>query len=415
MAAIPSRSRPPVVLLGGEAVTVSAARSLHADGVRVYALGARTDPVRRSRACHSFTDLGAYEGVQERWLEWLAGGPKGAVLLPCNDDSLELLARQRPLLEELGYLLAEADDEVLLAMLDKSRTYELAEAAQIPVPRWRYVRNGDDAQAAAETFEFPCALKPLNSTLFASYFGLRKKVLLAERPEDLFEGFAQTRPLGMEMMVTEIVPGPDHAYFSYYSYIDERGEPLFHFTKQKLRQWPTRFGLACYEITNWNPAAADVGLRFFQGVGLRGVGNVEFKRDARDGQLKLIECNHRFTAANELVRQSGLDIPLFSYRRIAGLPTPDMRSYRHGVRLWNPVEDVRALLEYRKRGELTVRGWGRSLLHRQHFPMLRIDDPLPSAVSFATKLRRLKGRISAGAGLRRSLPPPPPGTSSVRG
>jgi hypothetical protein len=94
---------PPAVLLGGEAIAVSAARSLGA-GVRVYALGdAKFDAVAHCRYCDTFVDLGSGEGVQERWLEWLQKeGPRGAVILPCNDDGLEMIARNRQLLTDLG-------------------------------------------------------------------------------------------------------------------------------------------------------------------------------------------------------------------------------------------------------------------------------------------------------------------------
>jgi D-aspartate ligase len=391
---------PPAVIVGGGHIAVSVARSLHWAGVQVFALGAATDPIRSSRACSSFTDIGEYAGSQERCLEWLESGPRGAVLLPCNDDSLELVARNRPRLLELGYLPVEADDDVLLAMLDKARTYELAQAGGIDVPRTVTLHSEEDFEAAASALEFPFALKPLHSHRFAGHFGLRKKVLIARSPAELRDAFERFRMLGLDVLATEIVPGPDDAFVSYFSYVDEHGNPMFDFTKRKLRQWPTRFGLGCYHVTDWNPLVRDLGRRFLQGAGLRGIGNVEFKRDSRDGRLKLIECNHRFTATNELVRAAGLDLPLFTYSRLVGLPPPEMDSYRVGVHLWYPIEDVVALWAYRRQGELSLRSWARSLLHRQHFPMFRFDDPVPTLTDvrthFQVRLRRLQRRRPRG-------------------
>lgn len=66
-------------------------------------------------------------------LDWLANGsPKRAVLLPCNDDGLELVLRHRAELEELGNVPIEANAKVLAAMLDKQKTYELALASASP-------------------------------------------------------------------------------------------------------------------------------------------------------------------------------------------------------------------------------------------------------------------------------------------
>jgi D-aspartate ligase len=117
--------------------------------------------------------------------------------------------------------------------------------------------------------------------------------------------------------------------------------------------------------------------------------NVEFKRDARDGRLKLIECNHRFTAPNEQFRIAGIDIALFTYCRLAGLPTPVVDGYRAGVRLWHPGTDARAFLALRRRGELSLAGWLRSVARPQHFPLFRWDDPQPSLGLHAVRARRL--------------------------
>lgn len=64
-----------------------------------------------------------------------------------------------------------------------------------------------------------------------------------------------------------------------------------------------------------------------------------FKRDGRDGRFKLIECNPRFTAANELVRQAGTDLARLAYRRALGDGVSDVSSrFAEGARLWHPVE-----------------------------------------------------------------------------
>lgn len=386
-----SGSTPPAVLLGGTANAVSAARSLsRLAGAAVYALGRATDPVRRSRHCAGFVDVGAGDDVQARCMTWLEQGPRGAVVLPCIDDGVELIGRNRRRLEQLGYHPIEADDEVLLAMLDKARTYTLARQAGLPTPRTATVRRPEEADSLSAEFEFPYALKPLHSHLFARHF--RDKVLLVHNRAELLDALTRTDALGLSMLLTEIVPGDDDQYHSYYSYLDGSGQALVHFTKRKFRQWPIRFGLSCYQTSDWNEEAAEAGLRFFQGIGLRGVGNVEFKRDARDGQLKVIECNPRFTAANELVRLSGIDFPLIAYHRALGRESALPTTYRCGLRMWHPLEDARALVAYRRSGELTTRQWLRSLLHRLHFPMFRVDDPMPTVASLAAKTWRLGHR-----------------------
>jgi D-aspartate ligase len=202
------------------------------------------------------------------------------------------------------------------------------------------------------------------------------------------------------MVLTEIIPGRDDAFESYYSYLDENGEPLFEFTKRKLRQYPTRFGLGTYHKTDWNPEVAELGLAFLRAAGVRGLANVEFKRDSRDRRLKLIECNYRFTGATELLRASGLELARFVYERALGRPGPDLSRYRTDVHLLYPFEDLRAFLDLRREGELTSLEWARSLARRQHFPVASARDPLPTLVQHGRMVAR-GWRRAVAAGARR--------------
>jgi len=398
---------PAALLLGGDQIAVSAARSIAALDVEIHAVGLNDAPIQSSRVCSSFTMIPGGPGLSDRYLDWLERGPRGAVLLPCDDESLEVVARHRRTLEGWGYHPIEADDDVVLAMLDKERTYALSRAAGVPTPMTMTLGTRRDAEEATQTFKFPCALKPRTSHPFAQRVGISTKAYVAHDAEELMHWFDVAGDLGIEMLVTEIVPGDDEAFCSYYSYFLPDGSPLFHLTKHKLRQFPIGFGLTCYQETVWEPAVAEMGLRFCQAVGLRGVANVEFKRDARKGAWKIIECNPRFTRANELVRLAGIDIPAIAYRRVAGLEVEPLRGYRLGVRMWSPIEDAQAFLRYRTARKLTFAGWVRSLLCRWHFPVWRLDDPIPTLrvlICFRSRmvtrglLRRFRERIGGGAG-----------------
>jgi predicted ATP-grasp superfamily ATP-dependent carboligase len=185
--------------------------------------------------------------------------------------------------------------------------------------------------------------------------------------------------------------------------MDDDGKPLFHLTKRKLRQYPIWFGSGCFHVTDWNLEAIDLGLRFFEGVGLRGLGNVEFKRDQRDGRLKLIECNHRFTAATGLLSDAGADLPLFVYNRLLDRPLPRIEGYRTGLTMWYPMRDLRAFLAYRRHGEMSLLPWLRSILSRHHYPVASANDPRPTVVNLLRVLPRVWRQL-ARRRARRGLP-----------
>jgi predicted ATP-grasp superfamily ATP-dependent carboligase len=147
-------------------------------------------------------------------------------------------------------------------------------------------------------------------------------------------------------------------------------------------------GTACYHVTDWIPEAAELANRLFRHVGLRGLANVEFKRDDRDGQLKLIECNARFTASDCLVAASGINLAAFVYSRLVGLPPPKTDHFRTGLRLWDPLRDFQAHLALRRCGQQTTRQWLAGVCHRQTFPYFQWTDPLPALARFTAPARR---------------------------
>jgi D-aspartate ligase len=386
----------PVILLGGDTTAVSVARSLGRAGISVDALGGRLDPVRRSRHVDQYVDLGTDRDVQERWLDWLTTAAEpGSVLLPCADEGLELVACNRDRLVEHGLVPIEANDARLLDMLDKERTHALALEHGIPVPPTATVRTSQELLEAVAQIGFPCALKPLHAHEFRKVFG--KKGFVADTWSDLESFYRLSEQAGVEMEVTELVQGPDR-YQSGYVYLDERGEPLFTFTKQKLRQYPINFGAGVYHVMDWDDEVAALTLRFCQSIGLRGLVNVEFKRDSRDGRLKLIEANHRFTASTALHLAAGLDVPLFVYNRLAGASLPRLgRPYGEGMTLWYPLDDFRAFKEYRRRGDMTTFEYLRSILRPHHFSLASVSDPGPFLTAlnsrFARALRRIRRRL----------------------
>ncbi len=244
----------------------------------------------------------------------------------------------------------------------------------------------------------------MHSHAFARHFA-GMKAFRVHNDDDMRAALSRTVAFGIEMIVTEIIPGDDDQFFSYYSYIDEEGEPLLHATKRKLRQYPIWFGSGCFHATDRNPEVAELGLRFFEGVGLRGLGNVEFKRDARDGRLKLIECNHRFTAATGLMRAAGLDLPLFVYNKLTDRPLPPVDEYRPGMTMWYPMRDLRAFAAYRREGEISLLPWLRSIMRRHHYPVASLSDPRPvlaNNLRVFGRIRRVLSRQQGAAGADRS-------------
>lgn len=373
----------PAIILGGSANALSIARSLGRAGITVYALNHPHEAVRYSRFSR-WIDRGQGPGTETgSWAEYLLGREsdplRGAVLLAASDEALELIAQHRPVLSE-KFVLDISNPAAQLCMLNKLGTYRAAQAAGVPTPRFWVADTRDEIERLEGELVFPLLLKPLSSHRFWHQFPGRKFVV-AHRFEELLAAFDTVTSSDISTFLVEMIPGPDDKLCSYYTYIDENGQSLFDFTKRIIRRYPVNMGLGSYHITDHVPAIKELALNFFHHVGLRGVANIEFKLDQRDGQLKLIECNARFTAADCLLAASGINLPLFVYRRLIGQAEPAPSSYQVGLRLWDPARDLLAYRQMKQMGLLDFREWVHSLLHRQTLPVFRWDDPLPAAAN----------------------------------
>jgi D-aspartate ligase len=396
--------RPSLILLGGSANALSIARSLGRDGVRVYAINDESSPIRHSRFIR-WIAMPA-KATSRDHLEYLLGPRsdplRGSVLLAASDPGLELIARHRAELLE-RFLLDDSNPEAQLCMLDKLCTYETAVAAGIPTPRFWAVRPGTDLQAIRSGFVYPLIVKPHRSEVFEAEFG--RKYFLARSFEEVVAGVDVAAAAGIDVLLMEMIEGPDANLCSYNTYLDETGEPRFDFTKRIVRRFPVNMGTATYHVTDHVPELREPALALFRQVGLRGLANAEFKLDARDGTLKLIECNARFTAATPLLAACGFDLGRWVYDRVTGESPAPLVEYPVGRHLWSPVDDARAFLEMRSRGELTTRAWLRSLARRQVFAFLDWRDPGPSVVVharlFRTAVRKVFRRWERGAGAPR--------------
>ena len=246
----------------------------------------------------------------------------------------------------------------------------------MPTPKFWVAESRAALEKLREQLLFPLIVKPRLSHVFEGRTG--KKLLTVNDYDGVAAAVDEIAAAGTSSVLMEKVPGGDDRLCSYFTYLDQDSRPMFHFTKRIIRRYPVLSGTACYHVTDHIPEAIELANKLFRHVGLRGLANVEFKRDERDGKLKLIECNARFTASDCLVARSGIDLAAFVYCRITGRRLPPMGEYRTGMRLWDPIRDFQAYLELRRSGQLTFPRWLASVCHRQTFGYFRWTDPLPA-------------------------------------
>jgi D-aspartate ligase len=382
----------PVLLLGGGASTLAAARSLGKAGIPVYASGRSGCRAMHSRHCRLALPVPDGMEAQDYWEQILISDPDpkliGCVILVGCDESLDFVEKREAALRQ-RHIVEEFRPELRQAMLDKLDTLVLARQAGVPTPNFWAVETAEDVLAIRSELRFPVMVKPLNSLAFMEEFG-RKLFIIREDFDEVVEKVQLCRERGHKIMVVEMIPGPDSLLSSYYTYRTTQGLLLYDYTKSVIRRWPVNRGGACFHQSEWLPETAEMGRRMFDGIGWQGIGNVEFKRDTRDGQLKIIEVNGRLTAGHPLVTRGGAPIDVIIYCHLTGQELPHFESYSQTLRQWDPLRDFMAFLQLRRAGELGFRGWLRSIFAQKIIlPYFCFDDPRPGLSEAGAMMAKL--------------------------
>lgn len=313
------------------------------------------------------------------------------VLFPCDDSSVLFISRNREALNAC-YRFALPSEQVTEALLNKRATYELANRLDIPCPKVYTAESEDELEALALRLRFPCALKPVSTHLWQERVSYGK-ILVVHSREEILKAYRDVTKKGLEVIITEIIPGGDDKIYALYAYFDRSGQPLALLTKRKIRQYPIDYGIGSSHVTEWNPDVAELGLRLMKGMDYRGIGIAEFKLDSRDGEFKLMEINVRCGLPIGLAAASGMDVPYLAYLDLIGEPVSPTKDFQEGVK-WVCFEwDFFSFLEYRRQGKITWAQWLRFLMGKNAYAFFAWDDPIPFWVSLKVFLKQIGERV----------------------
>jgi D-aspartate ligase len=318
-AAARSSGRPPAVVVDvGWVNGLAAIRSLGRAGAPVVAVDHRPWALGfRSR--YSLPVIAPEAGADEagfvaRLVELGDALARPTPIFPTHDVWLNAIARrQRELGERFLYPFPSWD--ALSPIQNKRMQLEAAEAAGVHIPATGHPRSAEEAHAFARDFGFPVLVKPADPIEFKRRH--KRQAFRCSNESELETAYAQAE--AHEPMVQELVPGGDDALYTLGSYLDTTGKPLGVFSGRKLRQTPRLVGTCRVGEALWVQDVVDAGLRLLAAVGYRGISQVEFKRDPRDGRFKLMEINPRLFQWHGLAAACGVDLPRLAYEDLLGL------------------------------------------------------------------------------------------------
>ncbi len=199
-----------------------------------------------------------------------------------------------------------------------------------------------------------------------------RKVVVAASANELAAHYRIAAKICREVVVQEVIEGPDTAKLVYLACYSKHGDRIGHCMLRELRTFPRQFGCASVVEPVVDFEADALCDRFFKQLGYVGLCEIELKRDTRDGQLKLIEVNPRYSGSADAAPYAGVPMGWLHYLDLIGQPVrpvgPDGRDFRH-ITL---SRDIPTIEGYMSAGLLT---W-RELVHSYRPPLAFFDlDP----------------------------------------
>jgi predicted ATP-grasp superfamily ATP-dependent carboligase len=267
------------------------------------------------------------------------------VVLPTMDGSISALTPRRAELARLGCTLALPSDESLEAANDKDRTLALAEQLGIAYPRSARIDSLDQAPEVLGSFRFPVVLKPTISWVAGAPERLAPVAVIDDA--EASEAIGDYLKAGVGVLVQEWASGQREGI----SLFVADGEVLGCCAHVALRTSPPLGGASVMRKSVLPPPDTyDSAVSLVKAMGLTGVCEVEFRRDAA-GRPLLMEVNARLAGTIENAVRSGVDLPWMIWQWASGQPVTPVPGYRTGVRTRWLRGDMRWLLEtYRHPG-----------------------------------------------------------------
>jgi D-aspartate ligase len=305
-----------VVVLGTGVVALGTIHTHTRAGIEVIHVTTKPDDIAAfSRHSRKTFLAPAPSGNGEELVKFLLELPTyvgPALLVPVNDPHVEAVSRNYDLLSS-RYLLANQPWDILGGITDKRRLYIRAHEIGVPAPEVRFPESVAELLLQLEGLVYPCILKPYQTPRFFSVYN--QKVLVAQDAQSLIQQFTDARNHDLDVMVSEIIPGPDTNLFIYICHLDRDGDVAAEMCVQKIRQHPPDFGVgSVIKTVPMIEVLREQSLKLLRSYNYRGFSATEFKLDSEMNRYGLIEINTRPVLYQRLFIKTGLNFDDILYK-----------------------------------------------------------------------------------------------------
>jgi D-aspartate ligase len=301
-------------------------------------------------------------------------GLRNWVLFPTRDETVATFSRNRTELAKV-FRVPTPEWDVVKWAWDKKNTYALASQLKIPCPRTFNPGSEDDLESLAS--QLPLAIKPAVKEDF--FYATGAKAWRANTIDDLRRLYrkAVQKIDPQNVLVQQIIPGDGQHQVSYCAFFSN-GRTHSSLVALRARQHPREFGRAATYVESIELLAIEeLAERFLKAINYYGLVEIEFKRDPRDGEYKLLDVNARAWGFHSLGIAAGVDFPYLQFSDLVGAPPTGCRGTA-GIGWLRLITDLPTALADALSGHLGVGTYLASLSKTRVESVFCRQDPLPS-------------------------------------
>ncbi len=302
------------------------------------------------------------------------------VLFVTDEAAVMTVAEHRDELK--GFYRFEDNPLHVVSMLEnKARFHEFATSVDLPIPAGLVISCSADL-GGLKHLSLPLTIKPAHKSHV--YFGRTERIHVASTHDEARYICARLIETIDECVVQEWIPGPDSniAFCLFYRGADPDFTTIF--TGRKLLVTPPSIGSTgvCVSAPEWHRELKGLTRRFLEAADYRGLGSLEFKKNAATGRFEIIEPTvGRTDWQEEIATLCGVNLPLFAYAEATGERFPPAIQWRDAA--WRA-----SMSSFRPSANFGPR--------KIYDGFWRMSDPLPAAVFYSNAVaQRMGARVGA--------------------
>jgi D-aspartate ligase len=318
---------------------------------------------------------------------------KRSILIHTTDFGSAWLAENSNSLSE-GYIFPKLSTQIVRELANKKDMYFLAKKYGVPTPEACFPTSTDEVSKFADEVNFPVVMKEMYRS-GSPKFG--KRMFIANTKSELLNLYRLHEDFSdPNFMLQEYIPGEDDSIWMFNGYFNEKSDCLFAVTGRKIRQSPIHKGVTSLGICLQNPAVDQMTRHFMKSIGYKGILDIGYRYDARDGKYKVLDVNPRIGSSFRLfVASSGLDVARAAYLDLTGQSVPSYKIVE-GRKWLVEDRDLISSIRYHSEKSLTIKQWMSSFRGVQESAWFAWDDLLPFFLQTAIFSRKVLSRTDKG-------------------